>query len=143
MADFQSSNHDSAAPLIEEGNSQNEKRFSSLSPQPQPIIINSANSSEVALPRRETSIVVNQVSPGISMIAHTYLPFETECPFCKKEITTDAIQTFNCGTCFLCYSTGFCLFCCIQICREKDICCYDAVHRCPYCRKTIAVYNSC
>ena len=102
-----------------------------------------SHSAEAALSRTSSSIVVNQVSPGISMIAHTYLPFETECPFCKKEITTDAIQTFNCGTCFLCYSTGFCLFCCIQICREKDICCYDAVHRCPYCRKTIAVYNSC
>ena len=143
MSDFPSSKRDSAAPLIEEGNSQNEKRFSSLSPQPQPIIINSANSSEVALPRRETSIVVNQVAPGISMIADTYLPFETECPFCKKEITTTAIQTFNCGTCCLCYFTGLFLFCCIQLCRGKDICCYDAVHKCPECGKTVAVYNSC
>ena len=143
MTDISNEKHDSASPLISEEKSQNAKGSSPYPPQPQPVNVNSSDSTGVTGPRRGASIVVNQMSPGISMIAYTYMPYETECPFCKKEITTNAIQTFNCGTCCLFYCTGLFLYCCIQICRGKDICCYDAVHKCPNCGKTVAVYESC
>jgi len=104
---------------------------------------NDLNYSSVPSETKKSSIVVNQVSPGISMVAQTYEPFSTICPFCKKKITTYANQNFNCATCFLCYCTGCFLYCCIQICRGKDICCFDAIHECPKCGKTVAVYNSC
>ena len=89
------------------------------------------------------AIVVNQVVPNYSVVAHTSSPFATQCPYCKSAITTTAVQTFNCATCMLCCWTGLVLFICIQLCRGKDICCYDAVHRCPSCGQTVAVYNSC
>ncbi len=112
-------------------------------PQPQPMVVNAGITAGVTVPAMGSAIVVNQVAPAMSVVAHTSSPFATVCPFCKSQITTTAIQTFNCGTCLLCYCTGLCLFCCIQLCRGKDICCYDAIHKCPACGQTVAVYNSC
>ena len=119
-------------------------------PQPQQMMANPVMAPGVAPGMapgvamvQPTAIIVNQVSPSYGVIAHTSSPFSTVCPSCKNQITTTAVQTFNCGTCLLCCWTGYVLFICLQLCRGKDICCYDAVHRCPVCGQTVAIYNSC
>ena len=117
-------------------------------PQPQPMMNDPVMAPGMApgmvvTQPATTAIVVNQVVPSYGVIAHTSSPFSTVCPSCKSQITTTSVQTFNCGTCLLCCWTGYILFICIQLCRGKDICCYDAVHRCPACGQTVAVYNSC
>ena len=90
-----------------------------------------------------SAIVVNQVVPTMTVMANTSYPFATTCPFCKKGITTTSVQTCSCKACLLCYFTGCLFYVCIQCCRGKDFCCYDAVHSCPECGNTIAQYIAC
>ena len=94
-------------------------------------------------PPVQAAVVVNQVVPVATVISHTSSPFATTCQYCKNQITTTAIQTFNCSACLLCCWTGWIFFCCFQLIREKDICCYDAVHKCPICGNTISIYSAC
>ena len=119
-------------------------------PQPQPMPVNPVMAPGIAPGMapgvamvQPTAVVVNQVVPSYSVVAHTSSPFSTVCPSCKNQITTTAVQTFNCATCCMCCYTGLVLFICIQCCRGKDLCCYDAVHKCPVCGQTVAIYNSC
>ena len=90
-----------------------------------------------------SAVIVNQGQPMITLTANTSSSFATVCPFCKASITTTAIKSFNCCTCLLCYCTGLVFFCCVQLIRGKDVCCYDAQHKCPGCGQIIAVYDSC
>ena len=87
-------------------------------------------------------VVVNQVV-SVNSQESTSSPYATVCPYCQKNITTNAIRTFNCCTCLLCYCTGLLFYICFQLIRKKDICCYDAIHNCPSCGQTIAAYQSC
>ena len=89
------------------------------------------------------AIIVNQGGGGVAQTANTSKPFAATCPGCGKGIMTNSVRTCNCCTCLLCYCTGIIFFLCIQACRGKDFCCYDAVHSCPECGRTIASYNSC
>ena len=111
--------------------------------QPVPIQNNYGQPGAAVPPQGGPTIVVNQVGPAISIQANTSSPFQTTCPYCQSAILTTSVKTFNCATCLLCYCTGICLFCCIQCCRGKDFCCYDAVHSCPNCGKVLAQYVSC
>ena len=97
----------------------------------------------VGQPGYTAAIVVNQGGAGLALPANTSKSYATTCPGCGQSIMTNAIRTFNCCTCLLCYCTGILCFLCIQACRGKDFCCYDAVHSCPNCGRTLASYNSC
>ena len=97
----------------------------------------------VGQPGYTAAIVVNQGGAGLALPANTSKSYATTCPGCGQSIMTNAIRTFNCCTCLLCYCTGIFCFLCIQACRGKDFCCYDAVHSCPNCGRTLASYNSC
>ena len=87
-------------------------------------------------------IVVNQVVT-VNTEARTYTPYATVCPYCKKKVTTVPVKHFNCGTCLLCYFTGLLFYICFQLIRQKELCCFDALHKCPNCRQTISTYQSC
>ena len=91
------------------------------------------------------TVVVNQAIPAAPLMidCNTSSSFSTVCPFCRREIMTNSIQTFNCASCLLCYMSGFFLYCCFQLCRGKEILCCDAEHRCPNCGGTVARYYSC
>ena len=97
----------------------------------------------VGQPGYTAAIVVNQGGAGLALPANTSKSYATTCPGCGQSIMTNSIRTFNCCTCLLCYCTGILCFLCIQACRGKDFCCYDAVHSCPNCGRTLASYNSC
>ena len=96
-------------------------------------------------PGYTAAIVVNQggAGAGLALPANTSKPYVTTCPGCGQSVLTNANRTFNCCTCLLCYCTGICFFLCIQACRGKDFCCYDAVHSCPSCGRTLSSYQSC
>ena len=74
----------------------------------------------------------------------TYKPFNMTCPFCAVKVTTVPEIKFNCCMC--------CLFSFINLflplipllifaCAAGDICCYDAIHKCPLCKRIIARRN--
>ena len=107
-------------------------------PVPQPVVVGYDQ------PIYSAQIVVNQRVPVcVNVTANTSSSFATVCPYCHNQIMTSPLQTFNCCTCLMCFCTGLILFLCIQAIRGKDFCCYDAIHMCPRCGKTVANYNSC
>ena len=118
-----------------------------MQPQPVPVVQGAAVYGQPPMsnePYGPTSqVVVNQVVPVMPVIAHTSQPFTAICPNCKVSILTNSDRKFNCCTCCLCCWTGLLIYLCIQCCREKDFCCYDAVHTCPRCGGVIANYQSC
>ena len=91
------------------------------------------------------TIVVNQQGPATMVHPDMFktTPVALNCTFCHKPITTNVNKTFNCCACCLCYFTGILLYVCIQCCRGKDICCYDASHTCPYCGNVVGTYTAC
>ena len=96
-------------------------------------------------PQMPNTIVINQQSPAMMIHPNMFktTPVSLNCTFCKKPITTTVTQTFNCCACCLCWCTGLLLYVCIQLCRGKDICCYDARHTCPYCGNVVGTYTAC
>ena len=91
------------------------------------------------------TIVVNQQGPATMVHPDMFktTPVALNCTFCHKPITTNVSKTFNCCACCLCYFTGIIWYVCIQACRGKDICCYDASHTCPYCGNVVGTYTAC
>ncbi len=88
--------------------------------QNQPIVVN-----QVALPQLKTS------------------PVTVCCPYCKQTVTTIVETQFNCAICCLCLMTGLFVWMCFQCCRDKDLSCNDATHRCPSCQAMIGSYSAC
>ena len=104
-----------------------------------------AQAVPIAYGTAQPQIIVNQVTPAVTVAipAMKATPYLTVCPYCRNQVMTSSIQTFNCCTCLLCWCTGLIWFCIIQSIRGKDIGCYDAVHKCPNCGQTIGIYESC
>ena len=92
-----------------------------------------------------SSIVLNQQEPSVFIPPNMFKlqPVSLNCNFCHKPITTTVTQEFNCCACLLCWCTGLLWYVCIQACRGKDICCYDARHTCPSCGNVLGQYTAC
>ena len=96
-------------------------------------------------PNNPGTIVINQQTPALILHPDLYKtnPVAVTCPVCRQTITTNVAKRFNCLTCLLCWCTCLVFYACIQSCRGKDICCYDATHTCPKCNSVVGTYNSC
>ena len=124
----------------------------------QPIIINS---------NQQNFIINNQASPIIiSNYEFTKRPTNIICPYCMFPIKTNVEREFNFCKCFLIFAFIFLLLLFILICgysgscscggcdcnccgkkeeKKEEIdknekccdCCYDGVHKCPNCGKTV------
>ena len=69
-------------------------------------------------------------------------PVLINCPFCHQNVTTTVEPTFSCCACCICLCTGLLIFILIQLCRNKNICCQDAVHYCPNCNNKVGFYKA-
>ena len=69
-------------------------------------------------------------------------PVVTKCPHCFQQVTTNVETSCSCCACCCCIISFFVIYACIQCCKGKDICCQDAVHRCPSCQKDIYYYKA-
>ena len=93
-------------------------------------------------------IIVNQTEPVIiaQPISPSKLgtfPVYMYCPNCKVSVTTNVEKKWNWGSCCLCCWTTITIWFLIQICRDKQITCYDAKHSCPKCGRIIGEFESC
>ena len=70
-------------------------------------------------------------------------PLTVQCPFCKKVTTTKVDKSLNVCACLLCYCTGIVFYVCVQAIRKKDLCCWNAEHRCAFCGNKVGAYTSC
>ena len=70
-------------------------------------------------------------------------PVTLECPFCHKVTATKVDRSLNVCACLLCYCTGIVCYVCVQAIRKKDLCCWDAEHRCAFCGNVVGAYTSC
>ena len=92
---------------------------------------------------------INQVQPYIIKQYITVPPLKLKtspetilCPFCQNNITTIVKKECNCLDFCFCYF--FCyLWCIIKLFRRKDLCCVNAIHKCPQCGQIIGYYNAC
>ena len=70
------------------------------------------------------------------------VPINMTCPYCESKITTKIEETFQILACFCCIINVL-IYCCIQICRNKNICCFNVTHRCPQCGRVLGNYDAC
>ena len=98
-----------------------------------------------APPQGPVPIIINQDQPVTVVNPNMFktTPIAMTCMFCKKPMTTVVTKKFNCCACLLCYCTGLLCYICIQCCRGKDICCWDADHTCPLCGNLVGTYIAC
>ena len=92
-------------------------------------------------------IIVNQpVQPAI-IVTNANIgtsPIATTCVCCGHQITTVVETSLNICSCLLCCYTGLFLYLLIKLCLGKDLCCCDAIHRCPNCGAILGTYkDSC
>ena len=69
-------------------------------------------------------------------------PVSITCPFCKNPIITKTESKLSFLACF-CFFVFNIVYCCFQICRDKNPCCCDISHRCPKCGKIVGHYDPC
>ena len=82
------------------------------------------------------------VIPVIQSISFKSEPVSLICQFCGKAVTTKTKTSFNIVAC-CCFLMFGLLYCCVQICGNKNILCCDITHICPNCGATLGHYNSC
>ena len=96
-------------------------------------------------PIQANTIVINQQVPNIVFTNISKIgtsPFSTTCQYCRTLIKTNVEKTCNCCVCLMCCYTGFIIFAIIQLCSGKEVCCCDAVHKCPNCGRILATYSA-
>lgn len=69
-------------------------------------------------------------------------PIAMTCPNCGNTITTITKSKFNFIACFCLFFFGM-FYCCFQACTNRNLCCFDIVHICPICGRTLGYYKSC
>ena len=112
-----------------------------IQPQPQPGYIPPGPQIVAQPPVPNQPIIVNQAIP-VAPIKFKSEPMAIVCPICKNNITTVTQTQFNCANCCFCWF--FCpLWCCVQLCSDKDLNCTDATHRCPQCGNVLGQYSAC
>ena len=94
------------------------------------------------------AVVVNQESPVTVVTVLDPSLFKTstvitQCPYCRNVVSTDVQTSCNCCAFCCCCWTGFVFYACVQCCRGKDICCCNAIHTCPSCKKQLGSYVAC
>ncbi len=118
-----------------------------IAPPQQPPQYGVPGASAVPMPMggMPNTIVINQQSPNQMMNPNMFKtnPIAMNCGFCNKTITTTVVKKCNCCACCLCWFTGVCFYLCVQACRGKDLCCYDATHTCPNCGNVVGTYIAC
>ena len=85
------------------------------------------------------SVIVNQVRPDDFKVD----PIALKCQFCGKMVTTKVKKDINICACLLCYCTCLLFYICVQLCRGKSLCCWNAEHRCPQCGNVVGTYSAC
>ena len=93
-------------------------------------------------PLFQGGIVVNQVQPIFPQQTINVHPINMICLFCKKPMITMVEKKCNCFACCLCFILGGLCYFIIQAVRGKDLCCNDAIHRCPFCNNVVGTYVS-
>jgi len=70
------------------------------------------------------------------------VPIEMTCPFCGELITTKTKENFQILACICCLLFWL-LYCCVQICRNKNLCCCNVKHICPHCGRIVGNNDAC
>ena len=96
---------------------------------------------------QQQSPVTNQAQPQVVTVVSGQefktVPVSITCQFCKNPVTTIVEKKCSCSSCCLCCWTGLLIWICIQACRNKEIGCNDATHKCPSCGNILGHYESC
>ena len=107
-----------------------------------------SNQQRVYQPAQQPQqIIVNQpINPQVIYIDTSNLrnsPCSMTCPYCNGQISTEVKKSFNWFNCVFCLWAGFCCWTGMQLCKNKELNCYDSEHFCPTCHNKIGDYSSC
>ena len=112
-------------------------------PQAQPII------QVVQTNNNTPTTAVTTVEEVVHVSSNSHLttsPVSAFCPFCKKNVVTVPETSCNFGNflcCLITYPLIFIPWCLFQSSRGKELCCLDAIHKCPICGSIIGNYTAC
>ena len=115
--------------------------YTSMSPQ--------ENNPNPQIPKEiDQPIVSNQVLPSnvqnqvnLNIILKTNPQFIT-CPQCGYSGITRTVNNFNIVNCLCCWFTDPICWLLFQVCRGKDISCFDATHFCASCNVLLGNYSA-
>jgi hypothetical protein len=65
------------------------------------------------------------------------------CPYCKNQAITRTEKKCSTANAICCVFTLLLPWALFQVCRGKDLNCYDANHFCTRCGNTLANYHAC
>ncbi len=93
---------------------------------------------------KKLTIKESDVEPSTPIVKKDFktIPVNTYCYYCKNEISTVTELKFNILTC-VCFIICNFYYCIFQACRNKEILCFDCIHRCPKCGRVLGEYKSC
>ena len=111
-------------------------------PQPQPNQPTAQPIFQAPVMNQQQPIIVNQYNPVQPLDLKTS-PTTVVCPFCKQTVTTIVETECSGASVCCCICTSLVCWVIFQICRNKDLNCNDATHKCPSCGNTIATYTAC
>ena len=104
---------------------------------PNPQVVNQPIVSNQVLP----SNVQNQVNPNLILLKSN--PQFITCPHCGYSGITRTVNNFNIPNCLCCWFTDPICWLLFQVCRGKDISCFDATHFCASCNAVLGNYSAC
>ena len=110
------------------------------------IIILSQNSQNQNQNQPQTVMVgvaVPVANNQVNQIIFKSTPVLAICRNCGYNGLTRTVTTCSIANCLCCLFTDPICWCCFQLCRGKDLNCYDAVHCCPRCSAVLGNYSAC
>ena len=98
---------------------------------------------EVVVYQQQIPVTNNQNTINTNQIIFKSTPVFVICPKCGYNGLTRTVTTCSIANCLCCLFTDPICWCCFQLCRGKDLNCYDAVHCCPRCSAVLGNYSAC
>lgn len=65
------------------------------------------------------------------------------CPFCTISGMTIVEKEYSCSNILCCIFSTPITWLLFQVCRQKDLNCYNVTHRCQKCGNVLGTYRSC
>ena len=106
-------------------------------------VVNNPNPQVVNQPIVSNQVLPSNVQVNPNLIVLKSNPQFITCPQCGYSGITRTVNNFNIANCLCCFFTDPVCWLLFQVCRGKDISCFDATHFCASCNAVLGNYSAC